>query len=342
MRSDTSHFPNLRSIAITTAIVLCASVARAEKSSLSPTVGYDYAEVATGRSMAMGGAMRALGNGTTGLYINPANTALTRVYHLQALAAVWPEARRQTYGATAVDSVTSRLAGAVGAQFGFMDPDGVNRKWTDVRLGLAYPFSDKFYAGLAGRYLKLSQAGGFRLNSAIGGPTDLAAGGLRDTSIVNGFSFDAGITVRPTPSLAIGLVGSNLTNPGHGFLPTSVGGGIGFGTQDITLEADVVGDFSSYAKADGSTRSTMRAMLGGEYLAANHYPLRLGYRYDQGAGSHALSGGVGYLDPQFAIELGLRRTVAGPSEAVPSTSIVIELQYFLESSGMTRNPADVD
>jgi hypothetical protein len=342
MRFDTSHFLNLRSIAITTAIFFCAPFARADKSTLSPSVGYDYGEVASGRSTAMGGAMRALGNGTTALYSNPANVALTRVYHLQALAAIWPESRRQSYGATAVDSVTSRLAGGVGAHFNFMDSDGVNRKWTDIRLALAFPFSDKFYAGVSGRYIKLSQEGGFRLNSAIGGATDLAAGGLRDQSIVDTFSFDAGLTVRPTSSVAIGLVGSNLTNPGHGFLPTSVGGGVGFGTSDFTVEADLLGDFSSYAHADGSIRSSMRAMLGAEYLAANHYPLRLGYRYDQGVKSHALSGGIGYIDTQFAVELGVRRTVSGPEAASPATAVVVEVQYFLESSGMTRSPADVD
>jgi hypothetical protein len=342
MRSDTSHFPNFRSIAIVITIVVCAPAAGAEQSQLSPAVGYDYGEVSSGRSMAMGGAMRALGNGTTGLYSNPANVALTRVYHLGVLAAIWPESKRQSYGATAVDSITSRLAGAVGAHYSWMDPDGVNRRWTDVRLGLAFPFSDRFYAGLSGRYLKLSQKGGFRLNNIIGGPTDVVAGGLRDESIVNNFSFDAGLTFRPTSSLAIGLVGSNLSNPGHGLLPTSVGGGVGFGTRDFTVEADVLGDFSTYANKDGTTKSTMRTMLGGEYLAADHNPLRLGYRYDQGARSHAISGGLGYIDQQFSVELGLRRTVSGPSEAVPSTSVVIELQYFLESSGMTRTPADID
>jgi hypothetical protein len=342
MRSHSSHFSKLRSSAIAFAIVLCAPAAVAERSTLSPAVGYDYGEVSTGRSTAMGGAMRAFGNGTTGIYANPANMALTRLYHLQALAAIWPEAKRQSYGASAVDSITSRLAGGVGAHYSWMDPDGVDRRWTDIRLALAYPFSEKFYAGISGRYLKLRQEGGFRLNNIIGGPTDLVAGGLRDESIVNNFSFDIGLTLKPTPSVALGIVGANLSNPGHGLLPTSIGGGLGFGTEDFTVEGDVLGDFSSYAHTDGSAKTTVRAMLGGEYLAADHYPLRIGYRYDQGAKSHALCGGLGYLDPQFGLEIGVRRTVSGPAAAVPSTTVVIELQYFLESSGLTRAPTDVD
>ena len=68
-----------------------ASRARADASDLVPEVGYNYGEVETARSAAMGGALRALGNGVTGLYLNPANMALTRVYHLMALAQIWPE-----------------------------------------------------------------------------------------------------------------------------------------------------------------------------------------------------------------------------------------------------------
>src|SRR5260370_35422981 len=89
----------------------------------------------------MGGALRALGNGTTGLYQNPANMAMTRVYHLQALAQIWPEARRQTYGAGAVDSATGRLAAGVSGQYGVLDADGIDRRCAEFRLSIPYPVS---------------------------------------------------------------------------------------------------------------------------------------------------------------------------------------------------------
>jgi hypothetical protein len=338
----TRHISPLRLGALAITIFFFARSGRAERSTLSPEVGYDYGEVSTARSTAMGGAMRAFGNGTTALYGNPANIALTRVYHLEAVAAIWPEARRQSYGISAVDSVTSRLAGGVGVHYNLMDPDGTDRKWTDARLTLAFPFSDKFYAGLSGRYMKLRQNGVFQPSSPIGGPSDYAVGGLRDEAIVDNFTFDAGLTVKPASSIAIGLVGSNLTNPGHGLLPTSLGGGIGFGTSDLTIEANLLGDFTTYVHANGTTKATTRAMFGAEYLAGDHYPLRLGYRYDQGALSHALSAGVGYIDPQFSLEIALRRTVSGPDTAVPSTTVVVDVQYFLESTGITRAPRDLE
>jgi hypothetical protein len=72
-------------------------------------------------------------------------------------------------------------------------------------------------------------------------------------------------------------------------------------------------------------------MAGVEYLLDDHYPLRLGYRYDEGQHTQAVSFGVGYIDQQFSLEFGLRRTF-GDSAYAPSTPIVINLAYFLEGS----------
>jgi hypothetical protein len=183
-----------------------AASAHADPSDRVPEVGFNYDEVETARSAAMGGATRALGNAITGLYSNPANIALTRVYHLQGLAQIWPEAKRQTYGASAFDSVTGRLAGAIGAHYGVLDPDGVDRKWTDIRAAIGFPISERFYAGVTGKYLKLKDNGFPR--TGYGLPNSYASAGLSDTPTVDGFTFDAGITVKPSDALFIGVVGS--------------------------------------------------------------------------------------------------------------------------------------
>jgi opacity protein-like surface antigen len=326
--------------ALACAALTAATTSHAEPSDLVPEVGFNYGEVETGRSAAMGGAMRALGNAVTGLYANPANIALTRVYHLQGLAQIWPEARRQTYGASAVDSVTGRLSGAIGAHYGVLDPDGVDRKWTDVRVAMGFPISERFYAGVTGKYLTLRDNGSPR--AGYGLPRSNASGGLSDAAVVDGFTFDAGITVKPSSSLFIGLVGSNLTNTGNGFRPLTLGGGIGYGNNDITAEIDVVADFTTYTNAQGSSRTAMRALAGFEYLAADHFPLRIGYRYDDVPSTHAISGGLGYIDPQFSVDVSLRRTVAGKEPYGPVTSVVVDLQYFLESTGLTRSSSDPD
>ncbi len=298
----------------------------ADKSSVPPEVGYNYQEIETPRITATNGATRALSSSTEALFDNPANMSASRVYHLTALAQIWPESRRQSYGAAAVDSVGSsaRVAGGIGATYNTQDTDGIARKWTDVRFALAYPFSDQFYLGVAGRYMRLSQNGMGPLGASA------ASGGLSGQNIIAGFGFDAGATFKPTDGLALSVVGMNLNNPNNGFQPMSVGGGVGFGKDLFSLEGDVVADFTTW------DRTTARAMFGGELLLGDHFPLRGGYRYDDGAKSHSVSGGFGYVDTAFQAEVALRRVVSGDR----ATAIVFGFTYHLDSGGLTQGEND--
>jgi len=300
--------------------------AHADKSSVPPEVGYNYNEIETPRITATNGAVRALSNSTEALFVNPANISASRVYHLAALAQIWPEAGRQSYGIAAVDSVGSsaRVGGGLGATYNTQDTNGINRNWTDIRGALSYPFSDKFFMGLGVRYLRLRQNGEGPLGPSV------ASSGLSGEFIVAGFSFDAAATVKPTENLAVSIVGVNLNNPGNTFQPTSVGGGIGYGKELFSLEADVLADFTTW----DSTK--IRAMGGGEFLAGDHFPLRAGYRYDEGAKSHSVSGGVGYIDTSFGVELAVRRVVSG----VPATAIVFGFTYHLDSGGLGPREGD--
>lgn len=306
------------------ASALVANVAVAEPSTLPPEIGWNYGDIETARTAALGGATRAFGSATTALYANPGNLAATQVYHLEALAQIWPEARRQSYGATAADSVTSRLAGAIGGHYTIQDPDGFKRKAIDARIGLAFPLSDKLFLGAAGKLLRLQQNGLGPLGQSF------PSGGLKGDLIVNAVTFDAGLTLKPTPSLALAAVGQNLTNPGTGLQPTTLGGGVGFANQDLTLEVNVVNDFTTY------DASKLRAMAGGELLIQNHVPVRLGYRYDQGQKTQWISGGAGYIDQSFALEVSVKRTVDGPG----ATAVIVGIQYFLENTGAVRRPVE--
>lgn len=314
---------------IALACALLASFTRsayADKSSVQPEVGYNYQEIETPRITATNGATRALSSSTEALFDNPANMSVSRVYHLAALAQIWPESGRQSYGAAAVDSVgsSSRLAGGVGATYNTQDTDGINRRWTDIRFAMSYPFSDRFYMGIAGRYLMLSQNG----DGPLG--TSLASAGIAGQKIVRAITFDAGATFRPTEGLSLSIVGMNLNNPGNGFQPMAVAGGVGFGKDLFSLEGDVVADFTTYDK------TTTRAMFGGEVLLGDHFPLRAGYRYDDGAKNHSVSGGLGYIDTTFGAEIAVRRFVSGD----PATAIVFGFTYHLDSSGLTQSETD--
>jgi len=307
--------------------ILCLTAETfAAGSDLPPQVGWDYGDVDTGRGTALSGAQRALSTSFGALLTNPANMVSSRVYHVGALASIWPEASRQTFGAAIVDSSTSstRLAGGLAALWTVQDHNGINRLSSDLRLGIALPFSDKFRVGVAGRYLSLRENGQGPLQPSI------ASSGLRDKSIVRGIGVDVGATLQPSQGLALSVVGTGLTGSGTGFQPTVIGGGLGWTNGSLSLEGDAVADFTTWEQ------TTSRFMGGAEYLVADHYPLRAGYRYDSGLHAHAGSAGLGYISNIFSLEFGVRR-IFGEYAA---TAVVFSIAYHVESSGVGSTSTD--
>jgi hypothetical protein len=282
-----------------------------------------------------------MGSGTTGIFLNPAAMATAHLYHVEALTQYTPETHRWVLGGAIVDSITSRLAGSfsiMGVPLP-MDPDGIRRTSLDMRLGLALPISDRFILGVTGRYLKVDQSG--TAGPGYGFSPSLVSGGLYDASsgspptsrsaLVNTFTFDVGLVARPTDSFYIGAVGQNLTYANNGFLPLLVGGGLGYGTDMFSIEADGLADLSSWG-VPGAAKPTARLMAGAEFKVAGIVPLRAGYRYDQGAKLNTVSFGSGYVGSEFAIEASVKRTISNPG----ATTMFLSVAYYLESTGLTR------
>jgi hypothetical protein len=316
---------------IASAVFLAALTLRSREAAASPSTtsieqGYDLGEVQHPRSVALAGAQQVWGGSTSAIFVNPANLSLYRVYHLEGLAAFDPEARRQSYGGAVVDSSTSRLAGGFGGTWNTMDPDGIKRQWTDLRLTLAYPLGDRLSLGLTGRYFRSTQG-------LARGPfgTSLPSNGTPNDPIANQFTFDAGAAVAITEQLRVAVSGRNLTAPGTSLLPLAVAGGIGWSNQIVSAEADTLVDFTTF----GSARA--RTMIGGEILVADHVPLRGGYRYDAGVKAHSIGLGAGYVDRRFSIEVGGRRDVAADH---PATTLSVGLRIFIDSAGSTGGPGE--
>jgi len=308
-------------------IVSRGEVVRADPMSTSPEQAYDLGEIPSARAMGMGGALNALGVSTTALYLNPANMPLARVYHIESLTALSPEAQRQTYGLAIVDSVLNggRISGGAGGAWSQMDPNGTHRTWTDVRAAVAIPLGDYVALGATGRWLRVEQA-------VSAGPlgNSLASGGTASGPLVNALTFDLGATVSLGDSLRLAVAGHNLTNPATALAPLSGVAGIGYGTQTFAVEADGLLDFTTY----DSTQS--RLMFGGELFLGDHYALRAGWRYDTGSRLHTPSLGLGYVDPRWSIELATRHDLASDHA---STFAVLSLRYFYDATG-TATPAD--
>ncbi|HZU82719.1 MAG TPA: hypothetical protein VE987_07375 [Polyangiaceae bacterium] len=296
--------------------------------STSPEQAYDLGEPPSARAVGMGGALNALGVSNVALWLNPANMALARVYHIEALGAFSPEAKRQTYGLSAVDSVlnTSRLAGGIGGTWSEIDPGGIHRTWTDLRAALAMPLGDYLAVGATGRWLRVEQATG----SGPFGPS-FASDGTPNGPLLNTLTFDVGATAALGDAFRVGLVGHNLTNPGTALAPTTGALGVGYGTHDFAVEADGLLDFTTYHRAMG------RIMVGGELFLADRYAVRAGWRYDGGTNVHSPSLGFGYIDPRWSVEVAVRHDWLSDHAA---TLAVLSLRYFYDVTGAGATPAD--
>jgi hypothetical protein len=293
----------------------------------SPEQAWDMGQFPGARTTAMGGALNALGVSTAALSLNPANMTLARVYHLEAMAGLSPEAGRQTYGLAIVDSVinSSRLAGGIEGAASSLDPDGLHRTWTDVRAALALPLGDYFTVGATGRWLHVNQSSGA---GPFGSP-DYVSGGTSSGPILNLLTFDAGATAV-LGGFRVGVVGHNLTNPGTALAPTTAAAGIGFQSDVFAIEADGLLDFTTFGSTQG------RVMGGGELFLADHYAVRLGWIYSTGTKLNTPSFGFGYIDPRWSVEAAVNHDL---ESSHASSLFVLSLRYFYDAVGATT-PAD--
>ncbi len=295
-------------------------------------------DIESPRWMAFGGAQTALGSSTTAIYDNPANLASSRVYHFEGIVGFDPEANRQTYGGGIADSSTNQLAarpagtdaanglaGGVAGTWSTMDPDGINRQWTDLRVALAYPVLNNLFVGVTGRYLQVNQA-------VSRGPfgVDLVSDGTPAAGLSSLFTFNAGVTYRPIKQLTLGVVGSGLTYPNAPIAPTSVAGGIGLNLDIFALEFDTLVDFTTY----DTPRS--RFMLGTEVFLFDRLAIRLGYRIDTGQKTQSISGGLGWVDKHFSVEASIRQDVVADH---PNTMMVFGFRYFYDYNSSGTDPA---
>lgn len=315
---------------------LLATPARASKSPLNPSIIHNYGENGTPRSAAMGGALRAMGSGSSAVFLNPAALPEVRLYHIQALAQVTPETGRQVYGGTIVDSVTSRLAGSFSLLGGSWTRAASTNRSLDMRLGLAFPITDKFLIGLGGRYLKVSQSGlgPFGLSQASGGlnrrrrhgragQAPAPPGHAQHPHLGRGHRrqahrLDLHRGRRTEPHLHQERAHAAHRRRRHRLRRRGLLDRGGRNRRPQLVE-----------QADGAAQAQQ------DLVVASVVPIRAGYRFNQGAKLHTLSLGTGYVGQSFSIEGAVKRTLSSPGE----TMMVFSIAYHLESSGLTRGSA---
>lgn len=244
-------------------------------------------ETPRGISLGMGGRTSALGS--SAVIYNPAALATARIYHLDTIVGYGGDNAAWSVGGAAVDSVSNRLA--MGFAFrGLIGGDSDAMGGIDSRLALGMALSPTISIGVGGRYFKFVEPG-----------QDEAA----DTEF-RGFTLDASLLFRPVEGLTISALSYGLIPTESALVPMQVGGGVSYSVAGVfTLASDCLVDLSTFDHA------TVLAGIGAEYLAGDVAPLRIGYRYDSGRDVHYLGGGVGYVQQQYAADIGVRHALSG-------------------------------
>ncbi len=262
----------------------------------------------TARGVGMGTGARASAQGTSALAYNPANIGMGQLYHIETMASFVRGDRAWMYGGGVVDSVTSKVAAGL-SMHGFYGSGDRALRGYDGRLALGLPLSPKIGLGVTARYMNLRS----RLENEDG--ESVGAG-------VKAFTLDAAVRVTPTDGLHLALLGNNLIKTDSPLAPMLLGGSLAYAYGTVfSVGIDVMVDITTFESAE--------LLIGGglEYLAGESFPIRIGYRRDQGRDLNQITASLGYVDQQFGLDLAMRQDVANGDN---DTQILLNLRYHVQ------------
>lgn len=274
--------------------------------SASPALGQDTPspipprDPTNARGTALGGT-RAVQIGTGAIAHNAAALGLTRSYQMEGYGLYDPESTAVTLGSAIADSFSNRIGIGLGLGYAytFTDEDHGDVTGHDLRVAFALPLGSTAAIGLTGRYLTVDA----RMSQGGEPPAEV--------ELVDALTLDASFALRLGQRVWLSAIGENLTDTGSAWAPLRLGAAAGILPIDIlSLSVDVAFDLTTYDGPRG------RYLGSAELLAASRFPLRVGYGYDDGRGVHTVSGGVGYVDQKFGLDLSLRQDVSGESDTL--------------------------
>jgi hypothetical protein len=246
------------------------------------------------RPLGTGGAMRAIATGDAGPQLNPSGISLLRAYLIEGSYQYGSAAKSQDARISAVDSTSGfNLGGALYYTYHRDSPsDGVTQIGHLFGGSLSFPLLDKIFLGGSAKYIHFTDTAGTH----------------------SGFTFDAGLTVRPIPQLSIGAVGYNLLDRNTPWAPRAVGGGVAVLPMPMLL---LVFDSVLEKVYDNSGRdNVMYYMGGGEISFAASAAIRAGGGHDGLTKNSYVSAGFSLLSADIgALDVGLRQDVSGAKKA---------------------------
>jgi hypothetical protein len=256
-------------------------------------------DVSRARSLAMGGAYRAVATSNDAIYLNPAGVALGQKYALDGNFALNPETDLRHWSVSVVDSKTTTLA--AGLSYTSLRGHGAEgaTKGSVTHLALGLPMADVGAIGFSAKYLSFDRPD----------PTNAITG-------------DVGLLVRLAGRLSAAAVAYNVVDVASTEAPFGAGFGLSYGDDlSFRLAADLALDLSR----EDDTPATVHA--GGEYLLAGVLPVRVGFRRDLDRDVNHVSGGFGFVSPTFGADVAYVQSL---DPDLPTDRIFsVTLQFFL-------------
>ncbi len=261
----------------------------------------------TARTLGTALGLRAGAYGTSAVLVNPANLGLGRLYHAEAVLQYVPTARAFSYGTVVADGSTERLRAGVASR-GILGRDEREYRGNDNRLALGMALGDVIGVGLSLRYLRLRTR-------------DQTSDGYPVSPEVRAITLDTALRVTPFEGFHIAAYGYNLIRTGSVLAPQQFGGGIAYQYEGVLqVGADLIVDTTTFRDP------TLLYGAGVEWYAGQQYPLRLGYRRDEGRKLHGLTASFGFVAERYAVELGWRQEFGEYREA----QVLVSARYAMD------------
>jgi len=270
----------------------------------------------SGKTLAVGGAGRAMPLDNSGVVLNPAAIVSPfPAYTTETGYQRFDATRSDVFHASAVDCKTSMLAMGISQTFEWANPpfdpssdlswysaDTIDELDTKRRV-------DRFAWALAYGFAQR------RFNVGAGLRVYHVQDPLRENRTP--VSLDVGATWWVSPNVAIGIVGGNLVPTKLEEEPTTLAAGFGVMSLGgiLWFEADGVIDFDSGDKAQVDVRA------GAQVTILTQFNIRAGYASDDMFGQQYVSWGLGWTIPQFSagytmrIELGEMERQLNPNKS---------------------------
>jgi hypothetical protein len=252
-------------------------------------------QVVPPRSLGMGGALRGAATGGGAIMLNPSGMSLARSYVVEGSYHFLNSEEGHLAHVSVVDSTSGfNLGGGLYYTYATASPGAAADSGRhEAGLALSFPFGDRVSVGGTVRYLRARRETG--------------AGSTGTVARTNGFTFDAGITVRPVRPVTIGLVGYGLRDLQDAQVPRAVGGGVAVApTEQLLFAVDALYDYRTSEIARGKTLSVFG---GAEYTAAARFALRAGGGKGGPRERTFATLGVSLLSEIGAIDVGARSDV---------------------------------